>query len=53
MYRIAQGTLVEAHRQQLLDEADAARLAGRIHRPEPRVERRVRNAISLRLQLAR
>ena len=53
MYRIAQEHLVESRQRELRMEADSARLISRIHRPEPRIEKRVRSALSLRFQLAR
>jgi hypothetical protein len=53
MIRIAQERLVAGRQHQLLAEADKARFASRVHRPELRVERRFRNPLSLRAQFAR
>jgi hypothetical protein len=52
MYRIAQERLVENRQRELRIEADNARLVSRIHRPEPQIEQRVRNVLSLRLHPA-
>jgi hypothetical protein len=53
VFRIAQENLVESRQQQLRIEADHARLASRIHRPQPRTESRARSVLNLRFQFAR
>ena len=52
MDRSNQQVIVAAHREQLLREAAHHRLAARIHVPAPRISRRFRLPLSLRLQLA-
>ena len=53
MYRIAQERLVESRQRELRIEADAARLVSRVHRPDPRIDQRVRSVLSLRFAPAR
>ena len=53
MYRIAQECLVESRQRELRIEAETARLVNRLHRPEPRIDQRVRNVLDLRVAPAR
>jgi hypothetical protein len=53
MDRISRESIVATRQRERLQEADANRLAARVHRPAPHPQQRVRSVLHLRVALAR